>query len=117
MHQQLAARHLREYKPTIELNRKDKFIDIGIALTPHLIGIEIEITPAHIKENLTKDFSVAQIDFLYVCSLNKKVKTKADEILSELSDEIKSATRVCLISEFLNTKPSDLIAGAGVTDL
>ena len=105
---QIAKKH-SQLKPKIEMYRGDKAVDVGIETNEFFIGIEIEMTSAHTKENIEKDFKQAKVDYLVIACLNKKVKKEVKEILSEFPDEIQKKTEVCLIKEVIKRETKNLL--------
>lgn len=109
LYQTLIKAHFSQLNPRIELNRKNKFIDVGIETEDVLIAIECELSIANIKENIDRDFNLAQANFLYITCIDNNVAKKAGEILDCFPHEIQSKTKILLISELLKMKPDELI--------
>ena len=108
LYQHLIADNFKLQNPTIELNRNGKFIDVAIEKNELLIAVEIAMTSVHEQENIEKDINLAKADFVIVACINEKVKTKVREIVSQMSDEMRDKTEVCLISELLKKKPEEI---------
>jgi predicted GTPase len=96
-------------KTVIELNRNGKFIDVALQTNDSLICIEVAMTSAHEKENIEKDFSLSKADYVIVACKDKKVKKEVQEIVSEMPEQFRNKTEVCLLSELLNKKPEDFV--------
>lgn len=103
LYQYQLAEHFCDYYPEIELNRNEKFIDVGIETNEMLLAIEVAMTSVHEKENLEKDFFKAQADYVIVACKDKKVMKEVEETVTGMAEEIQGRTRVYLISELLNT--------------
>jgi len=109
LYQHLIAKHLKELKPTIELNRNDKFIDVGIETNEGLICIEIAMTAVHEKINIEKNITLAKAKAVIVACLNEKVLTDVREIITQLPEEYQMKTKTILIPELLKAKPDEII--------
>ena len=109
---QIAKNH-SQLKPKIEMCIGDKAIDVGIKTNEVFIGIEIEMTSAHTKENIEKDFKQAKVDYLIIACLNNKVKKEAKEILSEFSEETQLRTEICLIKDMIKRNSEELLINFG----
>ena len=111
LYQHLIAEHFKDYRPILELFRNGKHIDVAIETNELLLGIEVEMTSTHARENIEKDFSKAKIDFMIVACLNEKVRNKVLEIVSDVSipDRVRNKISVNLISEVLKLNPDEVI--------
>ena len=109
LYQVLIKERFSVLNPKIELNRKNKFIDVGIETQNSLIAIECELSTANINENIDRDFNLAEADFLYIACLDKKIMTRAKEIVDGFPDEIQIKTQILLISDLLKKEPDELI--------
>jgi len=107
--QHLIAEHFSDYKPEIELNRNNKFIDIAINTNELLIAIEVAMASVHEKENIEKDFAKAKADFVIVACKDKKVLKAVQEIIAKIP--AKNKTIALLVSELLNKKSDEVIDG------
>ena len=108
--QHIIAEHFLEYKPKIELYRGGKFIDVGIETNKLLVGFEVAMTSAHEKENIEKDFFKAKVDFVIVACINDIVLKEVQKIVLEMPEEIKSKTKVCLISKILKAESEEILS-------
>jgi very-short-patch-repair endonuclease len=113
--QHLIAGHLAGYKPTIELNRNDKFIDVAIEIDDILIAIEVAVTSVHERENIEKDIYRAKADFVIIACKNEKVLNEIKDILSNIDDDLKTKAKTCLVSEILNQEPEEFIQSLMMT--
>jgi len=109
LYQHLIARHFEDYKPIIELNKNDKFIDLGFYYQEQLICFEVAMTSTNEKINIEKDFTKANASLVVVACLDKKVRTKVQEYLFEIPELLRNKTRVVLLSELLGSKPDEFI--------
>ncbi|MBT4483953.1 MAG: hypothetical protein HOC71_09790 [Candidatus Latescibacteria bacterium] len=109
LYQYLIVEYFSDFNPEIELNRNEKFIDVGIERNEKLIAIEVAMTPVHEKENIEKDITLAKADYVIVACINKKVQEKVKEIVSQMPENFQNKSEVCLLSEFLKRKPEELL--------
>jgi hypothetical protein len=109
LYQHLISNHFQDFKPVIELNRNEKFIDVAIETNEFLFCFEVAMTSVHEKENIEKDLIDAKSDFVIVACLNEKVLKEVQKIISEFSNEIQSKTQAILISELLKINPDEFI--------
>jgi len=88
---------------SIELNRNNKFIDVGVVSNDggKVLAIEIEMSSANIAQNIKKDINDAKALFVIVACKNEKVKNQAEKIVADLPKELSSRTEICLIGDFL----------------
>lgn len=107
--QHLIAEHFSEYKPVIELNRNNKFIDVGIETNEFLLCIEVALTAVHEKENIEKNFYLAKADFVIVACKDEKVQKEVQAIVLEMSEQIRNKTKVYLLSKILSKRPEEII--------
>ena len=108
LYQYLIAEHLSDYKPVIELNRNNKFIDVGIVTNELLVCIEVAMTSAHEKENIEKDISKAKADFVIVACRDKKVLKEVHAIILEMPEQFRNKTEAYLISEILSKNADEI---------
>lgn len=80
LYQALIAEHFSELNPQIEMNKNDKFIDIGIQRDEGLLAIEVEMSSETIKSNIEKDFNKARCNFLIIACRDEKVLSKGEDI-------------------------------------
>lgn len=97
------------YSPILELDRGGKSSDIGIETNEGLLCIEVEMSKAHIKENIQLDHEKCQASYIVVCCIDDKVLKAAKDTISKFPEEIKDKTEACLIKDILNNDPSKLI--------
>ena len=106
--QNLIAEHFKKYKPAIELNVKDKFIDVGIQIEGFLIAFEVAMTSVHERVNIEKDFKVGA-DYVTVVCKDKKVQKQVLENIRNLPEEIINKTKVCLVAEVLKCDAGEFV--------
>ena len=107
--QHLISENLKDLSPKIELYRGEKHIDVAFEYQDKLYAIEIELTPNHIKENITKDIENAKCDFVIVACKDDKVLRKAKSIIDDLPKSLKTKTHVLKISELLKKSDDEII--------
>ena len=111
LYQHLILEKFSEYNATIELNRGGKFIDVGIETNEKLLCVEIAMSAINEKVNIEKDISMALADKVIVACKDKKVLSEVQKIVADLADNFKDKTKVCLISEVLNSEPDQILNG------
>lgn len=109
LYQQLIAQHFHEFKPTIELNRNGKFIDVAIETNECLICIEVAMTAVHEKENIEKDVSCAKAHAVVITCLTEKVRGEVQESIHDIHNEIKQRVTIMLIPELLKMKSEEFL--------
>ena len=109
LYQHLITEYFSEFKPVIELNRNNHFIDVGIETNEKLICIEVAMTSVHERENVEQDFLLAKADSIIIACINNKVQQEIEDILIEMPELIRNKTEVMLISELLKKNPEELI--------
>jgi very-short-patch-repair endonuclease len=109
LYQHLIAEYFSDYKPIIELNRNNHFIDVVIETNEKLICIEVAMTSVHERENIEKDFLLAKADSVIIACINDKVQKEIEDILIEIPEQIRNKTEVMLISELLKKNPEELL--------
>ena len=115
LYQHLVMEHFFEFNTEIELNRKDKFIDVAIETNELLVCFEIAMTSVHEKNNIEKDFSLAKADYVVVACLNEKVHREVMEIIAQQPDKIRSHTKTYLIQDLLKSEPKEFISNLQTT--
>ena len=109
LYQHLIADHFKSYNPKIELNGRDKFIDVAIQIDDFLLAIEVAVSSVHEKQNIEKDIYSAKAGSVIIACKNQKVLNEIQEILSEMENELKNKTQTFLVSGILNQEPDKLI--------
>jgi hypothetical protein len=109
LYQHLIEKHFKEFKPTIELNRNDKFIDVAIESYEGLICIEVAMTAVHEAVNIEKDIIQARAQAVIVACLDEKVLTDVRKIIPQIAEEYRIKTQVMLIQELLKMNPEKLL--------
>jgi hypothetical protein len=95
-------------KATTEANIKGKNIDVALEGDFGLIAIEVAITASNEPTNVIKDLDVGAAYVIEACR-DKDVRNEVLESLSEIPEEATKRVTVCLISELLTRKTSELI--------
>ena len=112
LYQHLVAKHFSGFKPAIELNRNNKFLDVGIILSSgKLVAIEIAMTAVNEKVNIEKDITMAKADFVVVACKDDKVLEKVNELIDDLSEDLICRTKVCLIGDLFRVTPDEFVEG------
>jgi len=109
LYQSLIKEHLSDHKPSIELFRNGKHIDVAIETNEFLLAIEVAMTSVHEQENIEKDITLAKADFVIVTCINDKILKEVRNIVSKLPKHMKNNTETCLISELLKKSPDEII--------
>jgi hypothetical protein len=107
--QHLTAQNFEEFNPVIELNRGGKFVDVAIEANEKLIAIEVAMTAVHEKDNIQKDFSKANADFVIVACKDAKVLVQVQNTIADMPGHIRDKTRICLLAELLKKRPDEFI--------
>lgn len=112
--QHLISEKFKDLKPTIELYRGGKHIDVAFEYHDKLYAIEIELTSSHIKENIIKDIEMAKCDFVIVACKDGKVMQKAKSMISDLPNEMKTRTELFKTTELLKARADEILKGLRV---
>lgn len=107
--QHLIADRLKKFKPVIELNRKDKFMDVAIETSERLLAIEVAMTAKNEKENIEKDLTQARADYVIVACKDAKTLEKVNGIISRMPPKFKTKSQAVTISDLLKQGSEDLI--------
>lgn len=109
LYQNLIKEHFKNYKPIIEFNKNEKFVDVAIKTDKFLLCIEVAMTSIHEKENIEKDFSIAGADFVVIACKDKKTLNQVKMINNKFPESTRIKTRVYLLSEILTCNPDEFI--------
>lgn len=109
LYQHLIAKHFSKFEPVIELNRSDKFLDVGIEYNEKLIAIEVAMTAANEQQNIEKDILKAKADFVVVVCKDSKVQGQVEKIVSKMPSNLSCKTKVCLIGDILKVDPDQIV--------
>ena len=112
--QHLISEHFMELKPTIELSRNGKSIDIGIQSEKGLIAIEVACSPDHEIENIQKDLKQANVVFVFTACKNQKILEAVERNLFQEAFSLSNRVKVLLVGDLLKPTPEQLLALAGV---
>ena len=107
--QHLIAEHFLDYKPIIESNKNNKFIDVAVKQNDRLIGIEIAMTSVNEKVNVIKDIQQAGVDFVIVGCKDQKVLGEVKGMVSSLDEYLKQKVAVYLLSEVIKKNLEELL--------
>jgi hypothetical protein len=105
--------HLRNVegiqKPVIEGILGNKCIDVLVETKElGMIAIEIAMTDAHEKENIKKDIEAGAVRVFEACR-DKSVFENVSKILEELSEDIRSKVKLCLVHQLVGEVEAFLI--------
>lgn len=109
LYQHLIAEHFKKYNPKNELYRGGKHIDIGIETNDKLIAVEVEMTPDHAIENITKDIEKAKANFVIVACKDSKIFKEVQINIIALQNDFRNRTEIILISKLLNINAGEAI--------
>lgn len=109
--QHIIAEHFNKYRPVIELNTNDKFIDVALHYEEKLVAVEVAMTAFNERINVEKDFNQAGVDFVIIGCKDKKVKEDVEQKLSNISKDMRNKTEVCLLSEILKEDLCQIVNG------
>ena len=106
--QHLIAEHFKEFKPVIELNRNNKFIDVAIKQEGKLIAIEVAMSSVNEGINAEKDINIAKAGKVIIGCKDFKVLEEVKQKISEIDEGLRQRTSVYLLGEILKRSPRDL---------
>lgn len=90
------------YNPEIERRYGSKNVDVGFTMNGKRVAVEIELSPDHLIENITKDIE-AGCDFIIIAAASKTTaknyKTKTTE---KLNQEALSKIEFKILTDFLS---------------
>ncbi|MGB3479908.1 MAG: hypothetical protein WBB67_12200 [bacterium] len=89
-------------KVAIEGRLLNKFIDILIETENEKIAVEIEMSQAHVKENVAKDVE-SGCDRIIIACKDRKIMAAVQEITDAFSGDTKNKLLICTVQKAIET--------------